>query len=94
MDDETRERIEKEKSICSDYSITFEGKEGGTVLEDLKDFCGADKVCFAPDARVEAFGLGARSVWLYIQERISGASLKRMSIPSENDITAKSTTSP
>lgn len=72
------ERAELEKSVCLTYAETFSGKNGTLVLADLKSFCGAEHTCFDDDPRRTAFMLGARSVWLYIQERITMQSLSRI----------------
>jgi hypothetical protein len=90
MEQHEKEAFEREKSLCADYSFTFEGKEGEAVLGDLKDYCGANRLCFDNDPLKTAFMLGARSVYLYVQERISQESLKRMNIQMENDIEVKS----
>lgn len=94
MDDDQRERMEREKTLCADYSLAFEGKEGRSVLEDLKNFCGAESLCFDESSRRTAFMLGARSVWLYIQERMSGKALLRMNLLDDRDVTMKSHVSP
>lgn len=88
------ERLEREKSLCMDYANLFEGREGKNVLADLKQFCGANSLCFHLNDRQEAFMLGTRSVWLYIQERISMDSLKRLNLNTQNDISVKSSSPP
>jgi hypothetical protein len=90
---ERDDRVEREKSLCMSYASAFEGKDGKDVLADLREFCGADRACFDQNDRTEAFGLGARSVWLYIQERISMKSLRRLDLyveDSDTDKTVKS----
>ncbi len=83
------ERYKQEQHICTAYNKTFSTEAGATVLTDLSNFCGADKLCFHQDARQEAFMLGARSVILYIRERMNGTSLKRLRLQSESGVTDK-----
>ena len=83
------ERYKQEQHKCAVYDKTFSTEEGSEVLSDLSAFCGVDNLCFHQDARQEAFMLGARSVILYIRERMNGTSLKRLRLQSENGVTDK-----
>ena len=83
-------RDEAERAKCDKYSIVFSSKEGLDVLADLKNFCQVDGLCFHENPRTEAFMLGARSVALYIEERISGKSLKRLHVGTEKGVSDKS----
>lgn len=73
-------RARKEADLCVKYRKALAGEDAEAVMEDLKRFCGYDAVCFTEDARSEAFALGARSVYLYIMERLSGKTLERLMV--------------
>jgi hypothetical protein len=72
------ELVAKEKDLSHAYMVAFDGNQGGTVLRDLTQFCGKDHICFHEDPRQEAFLLGARSVILYIMDKINGESVRRL----------------
>ena len=87
--EEGDERIQREKDLCHKYATLFSGGEGREVLLDLRQHCGADHLCFDPNSKTTAFMLGARSVWLYIQERCSAKALERLGLQSDTDKTVK-----
>ena len=76
MDEDQRNILEKEhqRQLGLDHSFqgTFGSSEGIAVLEDLKTHCGYEDVCFYPEERKTDFMLGARSVFVYIQDRLQG----------------------
>ncbi len=54
------------KKRCGDYQDVFDSPQGGRVLEDLSEFCGAKKVSFDEDPYRTAFNEGMRRVYLRI----------------------------
>ncbi len=70
MDEKLKAHQLKQKELDDSYQVIFEGK-GEEVLKDLNEFCGKDAICFKADEKETAFLLGARSVSLYIQDRIN-----------------------
>jgi len=75
---ENDERLSREISLCNAYRTCFKSESGDHVLADLKKYCGVDSVCFSQDARQEAFLLGARSVILYVLEKMENRSVDRL----------------
>lgn len=76
MDDKTIRYIEEQKNLDDLYADAFKGTNK-KVLDDLYEFCGKESICYEKDARQTAYMLGARSVALYIQDRISHEFSKR-----------------
>ena len=76
MDEEQQkaleEDFEKQKDRDRSFESVFSGKAGETVLKDLNDHCGYDEVCFHENQRRNDFMLGARSVYVYIKDRMEG----------------------
>ena len=62
---------EHQVSLDNSYLDVFSGKNGETVLEDLRRFCGFDESCFGKDNNETNKLLGSRVVFLYIQDRLS-----------------------
>lgn len=52
------------------YQVTFSGKGGQAVLDDLGRFCRADEPCWSEDQRHHARLEGRREVWLRIQAEL------------------------
>lgn len=60
------------------YKRLFEGEgDAAIILEDLRNFCYADKPTFSvddPAGRIQAYREGRREVWLRIQEYLRATS--------------------
>lgn len=55
------------------YKLSFGGKNTTTkiIMDDLREFCFAEKTCFVPDnGRVSEIFEGRRQVWLRIHEHL------------------------
>jgi hypothetical protein len=52
------------------YQLAFMSPAGQEVLQDLIQFCRADRTCFDPDPRIHAALEGRREVWLRIQQHL------------------------
>lgn len=57
---------------AQDFKGVFGSEQGERVLEAIARYSGADALCFSPgEPDSTAFNLGARSVYLYINEMIA-----------------------
>lgn len=54
-----------------DYIHALLSPAGQRVLQDLAEFCRADKTTFHEDARIHAVLEGRREVWLRIQNHLN-----------------------
>ena len=64
--------MSKQDDIIQAYKHIFANELAGTVLEDLKVFCGYDSKLFVPGmADMTAYALGVRAAYLHIQEMIN-----------------------
>jgi chaperone required for assembly of F1-ATPase len=62
---------EKAKQLLIDYKRTFGSQEGTKVFENIKKFCGAERLSFVPESpTVTAYNEGQRSVYLHIKEML------------------------
>ena len=63
---------EKYKRLTFAYNAVFnEGQLVKVVLDDLAEFCRAERSCFHADPRIHAVAEGRREVWLRIQTYIN-----------------------
>lgn len=77
---------------CRQYASVFSGEDGEAVLKDLEEYSQMNGICFNENPRTEAFMLGARSVALYIHDRINGKTLDRLRIKKPNGVEGKELT--
>ena len=74
------EALIRERDMSNAYASVFSGPDGQRVLRDLNTYCGKDALCFDRDTHTEGFMLGTRSVALYIGDKLSGESVKRLEV--------------
>jgi hypothetical protein len=61
------------KKVDAAYCEVFRTEAGLRVLADIESFCGLFDVCWRPDPHETSLALGARSVALYLRDRIAAA---------------------
>ena len=53
------------------YTAAFQGQTEQVALRDLANFCKANAETYHPDARINAYNEGRRSVWLRVQQMLN-----------------------
>ncbi len=65
------DREDEAKQLIRDFLGTFGTSEGKRVLECLGEFCFENKTTYRKNALESAYAQGARSVILYIKEKLT-----------------------
>lgn len=72
MNDDHKDRVRRRKMA---YQRALDNEnDGKVILEDLKNFCYANKPTFSiddPTGRIQAYREGRREVWLRIQAHLN-----------------------